>query len=498
MQFYDEVKITVESGKGGDGIASGRRESWIPFWWPSWWDGGDGGSVFFIASKDENTLIDYKYKKNFKAKAGEPWRTKDQYGAHGEDLELVMPIGTMVKDAESWKLIAQLEYDGQRVEILKGGEWGFGNIHFKDSITQYPNYYLLWEPGQKKEVILELQLLADVGLIGSPSVGKSSLINCMADVKAKVADYPFTTLVPNLGSVSVGDFRFNVIDIPGLIEGASEGKGLGNAFLRHVLKARVFAFVADLSRFESWIKEIVGLFDEIMTYVEERFGEDWNLHFTFREESECILFEVEKNDEVLLSKKIVLVLNKWDLLNDEEILREYKKTLYAELNAFFREKRLARLEESLLESNTFVTSAGTYYGVGELLRKFAEHLQKSQDNGYHPEALFDEKSYFEEPEEESLAIVTEITESEKPKLIEQGYIEELESRFAKVWLIQNHEICKMVFTIPWWNDQAEQYFWQQMQSKGFLEILESEWVMKGDIFRIKSYYEAFDDKYILY
>ena len=498
MQFYDEVRITIESGKWGDGIASGRRESWIPFWWPSGGDGGDGGSVFFVASKDENTLIDYKYKKNFKAKSGEPGRTKDQYGAHGEDLELIMPVGTIVKDAETWKLLAQLEHDGQRVEILEGGEWWYGNIHFKDAVNQYPNYYLLGEPWQKKEVILELQLLADVGLIGTPSVGKSSLINCMADVKAKVADYPFTTLVPNLGSVSVGDFRFNVIDIPGLIEWASEGKGLGNAFLRHVLKARVFAFVADLSRFESWIKETVGLFEEIITYVEDKFGDGEALTFTFREESGFILFEAEKNDEVLLSKKILLVLNKRDLLNDEEILREYKKTLYAELNTFLRENGLAKLEENLLEANTFVTSAGTYHGVGELLRKFAELLQKSQDNGYHPEALFDEESYFEEPDEDALAMVTEITEEEKPHLIEQGYIEALESRFAKVWLIQNREICKMVFTIPWGNDQAEQYFWQQMQSKGFLEILESEGVMKGDIFRIKSYYEAFDDKYILY
>lgn len=498
MQFYDEVRITVASGKGGDGIASGRRESWIPFGGPSGGDGGDGGSVFFVASKDENTLIDYKYKKNFKAKPGEPWRTKDQYGAHGEDLELVMPVGTMVKDAESWKLLAQLEYDGQRIEILKGGEWGFGNIHFKDSIMQYPNYYLLWEPGQKKEVILELQLLADVGLIGSPSVGKSSLINCMADVKAKVADYPFTTLVPNLGSVSVWDFRFNVIDIPGLIEGASDGRGLGNAFLRHVLKARVFAFVADLSRFESWIKETVGLFDEIMTYVQEKFWKDWNLNFVFREEAGYLLFEAEKNDEVLLSKKIMLILNKRDLLNDEEILREYKSTLYAELQTFFREKGLAKVEEGLLEANTFVTSAGTYYGVGELLRKFAELLQKSEDNGYHPEAVFDETTYYEEYEEEETAIVTEITEIEKPQLIEQGYIEALESRFAKVWLVQNREICKMVFTIPRWNDQAEQYFWQQMQSKGFLDILEAEGVMKWDIFKIKSYYEDLDDKYILY
>lgn len=496
MQFYDEVRISIASGKGWDGIASGRRDAGIPFWGPSWGDGGDGGSVFFVASKDENTLIDYKYKKDFKAKPGESGRTKDQYGAHGEDLELVVPVGTMIKETSTWKLLTQLSYDGQKIELLKGGEWGFGNIHFKDAVNQYPTYYLLWEPGQKMEITLELQLLADIGLIGTPSVGKSSLINCMADVKAKVADYPFTTLVPNLGSVSVGDFRFNVIDIPGLIEGASEGKGLGNAFLRHVLKARVFAFIADLSRFEAGIKETVDLFGEIISYVENKFWEGRNLNFVFREESGFLLFEVENEDELLMSKKILIVLNKRDLLNDEEILREYKKTFFAELNDFLRDKGFAKLPLQSLEENTFVTSAGTYFWVGELLRKFAELLQKSRDIGYHPEVLIDEFSY-QEDEQEAM-MISEITEAEKPHLIESWYIEALESRFAKVWLIQNREICKMVFTLPWWNDQAEHYFWHQMQSKWFIQLLEDEWVVKGDILKIKSYYEGLDDKYILY
>ena len=498
MQFYDEVKITIESGKGGDGVASGRRAPGIPFGGPSWGDGGDWGSVYITASKDENTLIEYKYKKSFKAEPWFPGRTKDQYGAHGEALQLIVPVGTVIKDAETWKLITQLEHDQQSVEILKGGEGGYGNIHFKDAVNQYPNFYLLWEPGQKKEIILELQLLADVGLIGSPSVGKSSLINCMANVKAKVADYPFTTLVPNLGSVSVGDSRFNVIEIPGLIEGASEGKGLGNAFLRHILKARIFAFVADLSRFESWIKETIGLFSEIITYIKQKFSEGVELTFILREDGNFIILEVKKREELLLSKKIILILNKRDLLNDEAILREYKTTLYAELNDFLRENNFQRLGEEILEKNTFTTSAGTYYGVGEMLRKLAELLQKTPDNGYHPESIFDETTYFEEPETEDLTMVTEITEQEKPTLIKDGYLEALESRFLKVWYLQNREICKLVFMIPRGNDQAEQYFRQQMQSKGFLEILSSEGVMKGDVLRVKSYYENFDDKYIQY
>jgi len=497
MQFYDEVSISIESWKWWDWIASWRRESWIPFWWPSWGDWGDWWSVFFVASKDENTLIDYKYKKNFKAKPWEPGRTKDQYWSHWENLNLIVPVGTMIKDKETWKLLAQLEEDQQKVEILKWWKWGFWNIHFKDSVNQYPNFYLLGEPWQKKEVTLELQLLADVWLIWSPSVWKSSLINCMADVKAKVADYPFTTLVPNLWSVSVGDFRFNVIDIPWIIEWASEGKWLWNAFLRHVLKAKVFAFVADLSRFESWIKETVELFWEIVSYLQEKFDDQEDLSFIFREEDWCIVFEVEKDDEILLEKKVVLVLNKRDLLNDEDILKEYKKALFEKLNNFLAEDGFWSLSNKILENNTFITSAWTYHGVWELLRKFAELLQKTKDNWYYPDTINEELENNID-DEENIPMVFEITDQEKEFLIEEWYIEELESRFAKIWYVQNPEICKMTFMIPRWNDQAEQYYWNQMQSKWFLDYLTSEWVMKWDILKIKSYYEWLDDKYILY
>lgn len=496
MQFYDEVKISIESGKWGDGIASGRRESWVPFWWPNGWDWGNWGDIYFVASKDENTLIDYKYKKIFKAKAGEPGRTKDQYWAHWANLELVVPVWTMIKDAETGRLLAQMEHDGQKLRILAWGEWGKGNIHFKDSVNQYPNFYILWEPGHKREIVLELQLLADVGLIWTPSVGKSSLINCMADVKAKVAEYPFTTLVPNLASVSVGNFRFNVIDIPGLIEWASDGKGLWNAFLRHVLKSRVFAFVADLGRFEAGMRETIQLIDEIMLYLKQKFAdEDEELNFIFREENGLICFEVEKNDEVIISKRLLFVLNKWDLINDEEVLKEYKAVFYDNINTFLKERRLAQLSLSLLEKNTFTTSAGTFYWIDNLLRKFAELLQKTESIDVELDTYqFEEDTQ----DEENYDLITEITEEEKPHLIEEWYIEELESRFAKVWYIQNREICKMVFTLPWGNDEAENYFWQLMQNKGFIELLEDEGMMKGDILRIRSFYEGVDDKYILY
>ena len=209
------------------------------------------------------------------------------------------------------------------------------------------------------------------------------------------------------------------------------------------------------------------------------------------------MFEVEKDDEILLEKKVVLVLNKRDLLNDEDILKEYKKALFEKLNNFLAEDGFWSLSNKILENNTFITSAWTYHGVWELLRKFAELLQKTKDNWYYPDTINEELENNID-DEENIPMVFEITDQEKEFLIEEWYIEELESRFAKIWYVQNPEICKMTFMIPRWNDQAEQYYWNQMQSKWFLDYLTSEWVMKWDILKIKSYYEWLDDKYILY
>ena len=224
------------------------------------------------------------------------------------------------------------------------------------------------------------------------------------------------------------------------------------------------------------MRETIQLIDEIMLYLKQKFAdEDEELNFIFREENGLICFEVEKNDEVIISKRLLFVLNKWDLINDEEVLKEYKAVFYDNINTFLKERRLAQLSLSLFEKNTFTTSAGTLYGIDNLLRKFAELLQKTESIDVELDAY---QSEDDAQDEENYDLITEITEEEKPHLIEEGYIEELESRFAKVWYIQNREICKMVFTLPWGNDEAENYFWQLMQNKGFIELLEDEGMMK--------------------
>jgi len=494
MQFYDEVQITIESGKGGNGLASGRREAGVPFWGPNGGDGGKGGSIIFQANKDENTLLEYKYKKNFKAKGGEDGRTKDQYGANAEDFILTVPVETLIKDAESWKILHHFTTDGEERTALAGGEWGKGNIHFKDSVNQYPNFFLLGEPGQKQEITLELQLLGDVGLIGNPSVGKSSLINCAAATKAKVADYPFTTLVPNLGSVSVGDFKFNMVDIPGLIKGAADGKGLGNDFLRHVLKSRIFAMVMDMARYDEGIQETIDLFDEIIYYIEDKFLSDvQDYHITFQPEENLISFNVYVDDELFMSKRVVFVLNKYDLINDPELVQEYQKQLIERLAIYLSDNGFAPLPEQLIRKNCFTTSAGTYFWIGEWLRALAEILKKTPLMAL-PE--IEPQQIFFDTEEE--AMISDITEAEKPYLIKNDYLDEVSSKYINVRHIQNPEICRLVFITPRGNEEAELRFRKQVSQKGYLDLFEEAGVRKGDVLKVRSYYAGHEDKYIVY
>ena len=246
MQFIDEAIIHVKAGDGGNGSAAFRREDGVPRGGPSGGDGGNGGSVIVVADSHLSSLLDYKYKRHYKADRGEDGRNKDQYGAAGEDLQLKVPVGTVIYDEETQDVLADLDENGATFVLAKGGIGGKGNIHFATPWNQAPRTAEPGTPGEDKTVRLELKLLADVGLLGFPNVGKSTFISVVSRARPKVADYPFTTLVPNLGVVRLSDERtFVIADIPGLIEGASEGAGLGHQFLRHVERCRALLHIVE-------------------------------------------------------------------------------------------------------------------------------------------------------------------------------------------------------------------------------------------------------------
>ena len=248
MKFVDEVSIHVQAGDGGNGCMSFRREKFVPKGGPDGGDGGDGGSVFLQADSNLNTLVDYRYTRRFQAQRGENGRSKDCTGAKGEELVLPVPVGTTVIDAATQEIIGDLTADGQRLLVAKGGWHGLGNTRFKSSVNRAPRQTSHGTPGEARDLKLELKVLAAVGLLGMPNAGKSTLIRAVSAAKPKVADYPFTTLVPNLGVVSVGRLKsFVIADIPGLIEGASEGAGLGIRFLKHLARTRLLLHLVDLA-----------------------------------------------------------------------------------------------------------------------------------------------------------------------------------------------------------------------------------------------------------
>jgi GTP-binding protein len=249
--FVDHAKIYVKGGDGGNGIVAFRREKYIPMGGPAGGDGGRGGNVVFVADEGLSTLMDFKYRKHFKAERGAHGRGKNMHGSWGEDLVVRVPVGTVIRDDDSGQVIADLTRAGQEVIVARGGRGGRGNARFSSSVNRAPSISENGEPGEERWIRLELKLLADVGLVGFPNAGKSTLISVISAAKPKIADYPFTTLVPNLGVVQTrGHDSFVVADIPGLIEGAHQGMGLGHEFLRHVERTRVLLFVLDTAQTE--------------------------------------------------------------------------------------------------------------------------------------------------------------------------------------------------------------------------------------------------------
>ncbi|MBJ7380278.1 MAG: GTPase ObgE [Polynucleobacter sp.] len=293
MKFIDEAKIEVIAGDGGSGSASMRREKFIEFGGPDGGDGGRGGSVYAIADRNINTLIDYRYSKTHLAKNGDPGRGADCYGRAGEDIELRMPVGTLISDFDTGELVADLTEHGQRLCLAEGGIGGWGNIHFKSSTNRAPRQKTSGKPGVRRKLKLELKVLADVGLLGMPNAGKSTLITAVSNARPKIADYPFTTLHPNLGVVRVGNERsFVIADVPGLIEGAAEGAGLGHRFLKHLQRTGILLHLVDIAPFDEGVDPVV--------------------------EAKAIIHELRKYDEALYLKPRWLVLNKVDMLVPEE------------------------------------------------------------------------------------------------------------------------------------------------------------------------------------
>ena len=334
MKFVDEVEIEVKAGKGGNGIASFRREKYIEFGGPDGGDGGDGGNIYLKGTKNLNTLADFRTKKKFDAQNGGNGMGKNKTGKNGEDLDILVPLGTIVCNAESGLKISELIEDDQRLLVAKGGKHGFGNLRFKSSTNRAPRKFTKGALGEELNLKLELRLLADAGFLGKPNVGKSSLMRAMTKAKPKVANYPFTTLNPSLGVVDIGYGESYVIaDIPGLIEGAAEGIGLGTQFLKHLSRTNILLHVLDIQNFSS-----EGKINDLTS----------------------INNELEKFDVKLANKRQYLIFNKVDLLDTRE-LEEKKKYI---LN-YYDEKEV------------FFTSAVGNIGIEDLKKKIFYEITKN-------------------------------------------------------------------------------------------------------------------------
>jgi GTPase len=293
MKFVDEATIDVAAGHGGAGCVSFRREKFIPFGGPNGGDGGRGGSIYAVADVNLNTLIDYRYARRHEARNGEPGRGSDQFGAAADDIVLRMPVGTILTDLDTGQVVAELLTPGEKMLICKGGDGGFGNLHFKTSTNRAPRQKTPGWPGESRKLKLELRVLADVGLLGLPNAGKSTLIAAISNARPKIADYPFTTLHPNLGVVRVAPEKsFVVADVPGLIEGAAEGAGLGHQFLRHLQRTRLLLHVVDLAPFDDSVDPVA--------------------------QARAIVAELKKYDAELAAKPRWLVLNKIDMIEPAE------------------------------------------------------------------------------------------------------------------------------------------------------------------------------------
>jgi GTP-binding protein len=427
--FVDQVKIYVKGGDGGNGMVAFRREKYVPKGGPAGGDGGKGGDVVFVVDEGLRTLMDFRYQRHFKAPKGENGMSKGQHGKNADDLVVKVPPGTVVMDAATKQVLADLTEHGQRFIVAKGGRGGRGNTRFATPANPAPEMAENGEPGEERDVILELKLLADVGLVGFPSVGKSTLLSVVSAAKPKIADYHFTTLVPNLGVVETEDGRsFVMADLPGLIEGAHQGVGLGHQFLRHIERTRVIVHVIDMAAMEGRdpYEDYVVINEELKQY---------NLRLTERPQ--------------------IVVANKMDMPNAEENLKAFKEKLSEDVPIF-------------------PISAITRQGLRDLLFAIADLLKTTPEFPLH------------EAEEPAVQRVVYKLEKEEPAFT-------ITRDSDGTFIVSGEKIEKLFKMTDFSRDESVRRFARQLRSLGVDDALRERGAKDGDIVKLLDYEFEFID-----
>ncbi|MBE6025645.1 MAG: GTPase ObgE [Clostridiales bacterium] len=434
--FVDRAKIRIKSGKGGNGAVTFRRDPYVPNGGPDGGDGGKGGSIIFKADRNLRTLMDFKYKRKYEAEAGQNGMSRNKFGKDGENLIIKVPMGTVVIDEETGRIMKDLVEDGDSFVAAKGGKGGRGNVHFKSSIRQAPNFAEAGGEAKERSVILELKLIADVGLVGFPNVGKSSLLKEATQANPKIANYHFTTIDPNLGVVSLYDENFVMADIAGIIEGASEGAGMGFRFLKHIERTKVLIHVVDVSGSE---------------------GRDP------RDDFDKINAELMAYSPKILKKPQIVAANKIDELEEGE-----NDPKYLEFKEYVNSKGY----------DCYPMAAPLDYGVKEVLTAALHALQEIAKN---PPIEYDEPEYFDFAAEEN---------DPDWNKIECGYDEE-----ADVYTLSGRQLTKIFNSTNFFDMGSLRYLYKYIEKNGAIEKLKELGLQEGDIIRINDYEMEYWDEY---
>lgn len=430
-QFVDRAKITIKSGKGGNGAVSFRREPFVPEGGPDGGDGGKGGDVIFVADRNMRTLMDFRFKRKFEAENGQDGMKKKKYGKSGEDLIIKVPAGTIIIDEETGRIMKDLVNDGDRLIAAKGGKGGKGNVHFKNSVRQAPNFAEAGGFAKERNVILEMKLIADVGLVGFPNVGKSTLLSVSTKAKPKIANYHFTTITPNLGVVEIFDTSFVMADIAGIIEGAHQGAGLGHFFLKHIERTKLLIHLVDISGSEG--RNPIEDFDKINN-------------------------ELSMYSQKLAKKPQIVVANKIDMISEDD-------QVYLKFKEYVEEKGY----------KVFPMSAPINVGVKEVLAETAAQLAQL--------ALLPD----EEPEYE--VFDPEVDD------IDPNYREIYASRDNEVYVLSGKQLEKIFNSTNFNDMGSLRYLYKYLEKNGAIEKLKEMGLEEGDIIRINDYELEYYDEW---